>query len=124
MVPLSGSLIWIYLVSSIYIILALALGLLISAIAKTQLEALLASAMVLIMPCIMLSGMIYPIESMPIILKYVSAIMPPRYYISAMRKLMIMGVDIDKVIKEICILSAMATIFLTVALVKFNKRME
>ncbi len=124
MVPLAGSLLGIYFVSAIYIMLALSLGLLISTVAKTQLVALLASAMMLIMPCIMLSGMIYPVESMPTVLQWVSAIMPPRYYISAMRKLMIMGVGFDKVAQEVTVLSAMTLVLLTAALLKFNKRLE
>lgn len=124
MVPLAGSLLGIYAVSGIYILLALSLGLLISTVAKTQLVALLASAMLLIVPCIMLSGMIYPVESMPMILQYVSSIMPPRYYISAMRKLMIMGVGIDKVMKEVMVLLLMMMVLLTAALLKFKKRLK
>lgn len=123
-VPLAGSLIWIYVVSGIYILLALSLGLLISTVAKTQLVALLASAMLLIVPCIMLSGMIYPVESMPMILQYISSIMPPRYYISAMRKLMIMGVGIDKVMKEVMVLALMTLVLLSAALLNFKKRLE
>lgn len=124
LVPISGSLFWIFLVSCIYIIVALSLGLLISTVAKTQLVALLASAMMLLLPCILLSGMMFPVESMPTILQYVSAIMPPRYYISAMRKLMIMGVGIDKVMHEVLVLSLMATVLLSAALLKFRNRLE
>lgn len=124
LVPISGSLFWIFLVSCIYIIVALSLGLLISTVAKTQLVALLASAMMLLLPCILLSGMMFPVESMPTILQYVSAIMPPRYYISAMRKLMIMGVGIDKVMHELMVLSLMAVVLLSAALLKFRSRLE
>ena len=96
-VPLAGSLVWIFIVSLIYIALALSLGLLISNIAKTQFVELLLSAMELLLPTVMLSGMLFPVESMPTILQWVSAIIPPRYYIQAMRKLMIMGVGISEV---------------------------
>ena len=123
-VPLEGSLFWILLVSIIYILLALSLGLLISNIAQTQLVALLLSAMVLLMPVIMLSGMMFPIDSMPQIFQWAAAIVPPRYYIEAMRKLMIMGVGIEEVAKEVSILVGMTAFLLTVALVKFNKRLE
>ena len=124
LVPISGSLFWIFLVSCIYIIVALSLGLLISTVAKTQLVALLASAMMLLLPCILLSGMMFPVESMLDILQYISAIMPPRYYISAMRKLMIMGVGIDKVMHELMVLSLMAVVLLSAALLKFRSRLE
>ena len=122
-VPLAGSIVWIYVISTIYIILALSLGLLISTIATTQLMALLLSAMVLLMPIVMLSGMLFPVESMPEVLQWIAALVPPRYYIQAMRKLMIMGVDISNVVREIYILSAMALFLLIVALAKFKKRL-
>ena len=123
-VPLQGSIIWIYVVSTIYILLALSLGLLISNIADSQLMALLLSAMVLLIPIVMLSGMMFPIESMPQILQWISAIVPPRYYIEAMRKLMIMGVGIQEVAKEVIILSGMTVFILIVSLLKFKTRLE
>ncbi len=123
-VPLAGSLVWILVVSVIYILLALSLGLLISNVAKTQLVALLLSAMVLLLPIVMLSGMLFPVESMPKVLQWISAIIPPRYYIAAMRKLMIMGVGIGAVLKEVAILVGMTVFLLAIALKKFNTRLE
>lgn len=123
-VPIKGSLFWIYVVSTIYILLALSLGILVSTIAETQLVALLISAMLLMMPIIMLSGMMFPIESMPKILQYISAIIPTRYYISAMRKLMIMGTGIEEIYFEVSILISMLIALMSLALAKFNKRLE
>ena len=123
-VPLAGSILWIFLVSAIYILLALSLGLLISNIATSQLMALLLSAMVLLMPIVMLSGMLFPIESMPLVLQWISAVIPPRYYIEAMRKLMIMGVGIGEVMREVVILSGMTAFLLIVSLAKFKTRLE
>ena len=123
-VPMQGSVVWVYFVSTIYILLALSLGLLISNIANSQLVALLLSAMVLLMPIVMLSGMLFPIESMPKILQWISMVIPPRYYIQAMRKLMIMGVGIGEVMSEVATLSAFTAILLIVALAKFKKRLE
>ncbi len=122
-VPIAGNLGWIFAVSGVYITVALALGMLISTLARTQLVALLASAMMLMLPCILLSGMMFPIESMPKALQYVSAVIPPRYYISAIRKLMIMGVSIDKVTHEVTVLAAMAAVLLTAMLLNFKKRL-
>ena len=123
-VPLQGSLGWILIVSLIYILLALSLGLLISNIAQTQFVALLVSAMVLLLPTVMLSGMLFPVESMPTILQWISAIIPPRYYIQAMRKLMIMGVGIQEVWQEVVILIGMTSLLLVVSLKKFKTRLE
>ena len=86
--------------------------------------ALLASAMMLLLPVVMLSGMLFPIESMPPVLQYISALMPPRYYIDAMRKLMIMGAGVEDVLREIGVLSAMTLAFLTLALKKFNVTLD
>ncbi|MBO7141465.1 MAG: ABC transporter permease [Prevotella sp.] len=123
-VPLQGSLGWILVVSFIYILLALSLGLLISNIAQTQFVALLVSAMVLLLPTVMLSGMLFPIESMPTVLQWVSAVIPPRYYIQAMRKLMIMGVGIGEVWNEVVILIGMTALLLTFSLKNFKTRLS
>ena len=122
-VPLAGALGWIILVSLIYILLALSLGLLISNIAQTQFVALLVSAMVLLLPTVMLSGMLFPVESMPQILQWISAVIPPRYYIQAMRKLMIMGVGIQEVLTEVTVLCVMTALLLAVSLKKFKTRL-
>ena len=123
-VPVAGSLFWILVVSTIYILLALSLGLLISNIAQTQLVALLMSAMVLLMPVVMLSGMIFPVESMPQVLQWLAAVVPPRYYISAMRKLMIMGVGIENLVHEVTVLLGMTVVVLAIALKKFDVRLK
>ena len=123
-VPLLGGVGWILVVSLIYILLALSLGLLISNIAQTQFVALLVSAMVLLLPTVMLSGMLFPVESMPTILQWVSAVIPPRYYIQAMRKLMIMGVGIQEVWQEVVVLIGMTALLLVVSLKKFKVRLE
>ena len=123
-VPLEGSLFWILAVSVLYILLALSLGLLISNVAQTQLVALLMSAMLLLMPVVMLSGMLFPVESMPTILRWIAAVVPPRYYIAAMRKLMIMGVGIGDVLQEVLVLAGMTVFLLTVALKTFKDRLE
>ena len=123
-VPLAGSPFLILAVSTLYILLALSLGLLISNVAQTQLVALLMSAMVLLMPVVMLSGMLFPVESMPQVLQWLAAVVPPRYYIEAMRKLMIMGVGIGEVTREVAVLAGMTVVLLTIALKKFKQRIE
>ena len=123
-VPVAGSLFWILVVSTLYILLALSLGLLISNVAQTQLVALLMSAMVLLMPVVMLSGMLFPVESMPQVLQWLAAVVPPRYYIEAMRKLMIMGVGIEDVAREVAVLAGMTVVLLAIALKKFEVRLK
>ena len=76
------------------------------------------------MPTMLLSGMIFPIESMPVILQWISDILPARWYIQAVRKLMIEGVDISLVLTEIGILAVMAVLLITVSFKKFKNRLE
>lgn len=123
-VPVAGSLFWFFAVSLLYILLALSLGLLVSVVAQTQLVALLASGMLLLMPTMLLSGMIYPVESMPEVLRWVSCVVPARWFISAMRKLMIMGVGIGSVIQEVTVLCAMTVVLLCLALKSFSYRLK
>ena len=123
-VPVEGNLFWLAVISLTYITTALALGLLISAVTRTQTTAMLFSAAVLMMPVIMLSGMIFPVESMPGILQAVSCVIPARWYIPAVRKLMIEGLPVTYVAKELAILSGMALLLVTVSLKKFKNRLE
>lgn len=123
-VPVSGNLLAILTLCLLYIFLALCLGLLISVVAKTQLQALLISGMLMLMPNLLLSGMIYPIESMPLPLQWFSAIIPARWFIAAIRKLMVMGVGLPMVGRELLILTAMSLLILGIALKKFKTRLE
>ena len=123
-VPVAGSLFWLIAVSLLFIFVSLALGLLISTVTRTQVAAMLVSGLMLMMPTMLLSGMIFPIESMPAILQGISTVIPARWYIQAVRKLMIEGVDISLVLTEIGILTVMAVLLITVSFKKFKNRLE
>lgn len=123
-VPLSGSLGSIIMISVIYLILSLALGLLVSTIASSQVVALLVSAMVMLLPMMMLSGMVFPIENLPSVLKPLPYIVPARWYIEAIRKLMIMGLPVSAVVKEIVILVFMTFVLMGISLKKFKDKLE
>ena len=123
-VPVTGSWIGLALISFIFILVALSLGLLISSVVNTQVAAMLASGMGLMLPVILLSGLIFPIESMPVILQWFSDIIPAKWYIASVRKMMIQGLGLSSAIKELIILSGMAILLITVSLAKFKKRLE
>lgn len=123
-VPMSGGIVGIVGLSLLYIVLALALGLFISTVARTQVTALLVSAMLMLMPMIMLSGMVFPIGNMPAPLRWLSCIVPARWYIAAIRRLMIEGLPFTAVLREFAILAAMAAGLIAVALRKFNDKLE
>lgn len=123
-VPMSGGIVGIVGLSLLYIVLALALGLFISTVARTQVTALLVSAMFMLMPMIMLSGMVFPIGNMPAPLRWLSCIVPARWYIAAIRRLMIEGLPFTAVLREFAILAAMTAGLIAVALRKFNDKLE
>jgi ABC-2 type transport system permease protein len=123
-VPVSGSLVWLTVISMIFILTCLALGLLISTLVSTQMAAMLASGMGLMMPTMLLSGLIFPVESMPDVLQGLSCVVPARWYIAAVKKVMIQGVEIRFVLREIAILSGMALLFVAVSLKKFKTRLS
>src|SRR5574344_576297 len=123
-VPMAGSLFWIFTLSIIYILLSLALGLLISTLVKTQMVAMLCSAMLLMVPILLLSGMLFPIESAPLFFQWLSYIVPARWYISAMRKLMLEGVSLRYVAAELSILAGFTIMLVSVALLNFKNRIQ
>ena len=112
------------LLSWIFIVVSLLLGLLVSTIARTQVEAMLFSGMVLMMPTVLLSGMIFPIENMPLPLQLISNVIPARWYIVGIKKIMIEGLGISYAQREMGILMLMAVVLLIISLKKFNKRLE
>ena len=123
-VPMSGSMAVLVGLSLLYLLLSLALGLFISTVAHTQVVAIIISGMLLMLPVIMLSGMLFPVENMPGILRLLSCIVPARWYIEAVRKLMIAGLSFPAVWQECCILFAMTVALVAVALKKFNDKLE
>ncbi len=122
-VPVLGNIFVIGGVSLIFLLVALSLGLLFSTIAHSQIEALLYSGLIFLMPTTLLSGMLFPIESMPLFLQAIAQAMPAKWFIDAMRKLMIMGVDAKYVLKEVLVLTFMAITFMTISLKLFKKRL-
>lgn len=123
-VPVVGSLGLLIFVSLLFIFVSLAMGLLISTAVDSQLVALLMSVMGLMMPVIMLSGLMFPIENMPILLQLIAQVIPAKWYVSAMRAIMIQGLGIMEVWKEILVLGTMAIVLIALSLKKFKIRLE
>lgn len=122
-VPVRGNLLLLLSVSMLYIFLSLSLGLLISNVVRTQMAAVLVSGMGLIMPTVILSGLMFPIESMPAVLRGISCVVPARWYIAAVRKIMIEGVTLPYVWKEIAVLAGMTAVLLTAGVKQFKVRL-
>lgn len=122
-VPIKGSLLLLVSVSILYAIVSLCLGLLISTVADTQQAAMLISGIALMLPIMLLSGMMFPIENMPDILQWFSHIVPAKWYIIAVKDVMIKGLPAVSILKEIGILSFMAVVLVFLSVKRFKIRL-
>ena len=122
-VPIQGNLALLIAVSVLFIFLALSLGLLISTLVQTQVTAVLISGIGLMMPTLILSGMIFPIDNMPKPLQWASSIVPARWYIAAVKKVMIEGLGFTHVAKEVGILAGMVVFLIGASIAKIKNRL-
>lgn len=123
-VPITGSIFWLVLASFIFILVSLSTGLLISSFANTQVAAMLISGLVFMMPVMLLSGMIYPVSNMPYLLQIVAQFIPAKWFIEAVRKLMIQGLPVTSVLKELLVMTSMALAFIVLSIRSFKQRLE
>lgn len=122
-VPIRGSLTLLLFELLIFVLTTLSLGILISTVAKTQLVALMISVMGLLLPTIILSGFIFPIENMPKILQWISVIIPAKWFIIIVKDIMLKGSGIDMVWRETLVIMGFAMFFIFMSLKKFNIRL-
>ena len=123
-VPIVGSPVLLIGLSLVFIFVCLSLGVLISIIAPSQIVALLVSAVIGVILTLMLSGMIFPIENLPLVLQWLAQIIPAKWFIEAARNVMIKGAGIAAIAKELTVLGGMALFLLALSVKKFNKRIE
>jgi ABC-2 type transport system permease protein len=119
-----GSLALLLAESMLYILMSLSLGILISTVSKTMQQAIFISLIGLMLPTILLSGFIFPIENMPKIYDVVASILPPRYFIVIIKNIMIKGTGFLYVWKETLILIVMTMIFMGLSIRNFKIRLQ
>lgn len=122
-VPVRGSFTLLLFEILLFILTTLSLGILISTIAQTQQVALLLSLMVLMLPTIILSGFIFPVENMPVILQLISAILPAKWFIIIIKGIMLKGLGLDALWKETLIIFMFALVFILISVKKFKIRL-
>jgi ABC-2 type transport system permease protein len=122
--PVQGSLFLLGMESVLFIITALALGILISTVSATQQTAMMISLMGLMLPVILLSGFIFPITSMPLPLQVISNIIPAKWFIIIIKAIMLKGVGLQFVWKETLILIGMTVFFIGLSVKKYKIRLE
>lgn len=122
--PVKGSLFLLLVECMLYILMSLTLGILISTVSKNMQQAIFISLIGLMLPTILLSGFIFPIENMPKVYDYVSMVMPPRYFIVIIKNIMIKGTGLMYIWKETLILTIMTLFFIGLSVRKFKIRLE
>jgi ABC-2 type transport system permease protein len=122
--PVHGSMIILLAESILFITLALSVGIFISTVSNTQQVAMFVSMFALMLPTILLSGFIFPIENMPLPLQWLSAIMPPRWFIVIIKNVMLKGAGIGYIWKETLILAGITVLFILLSIKRFKTRLE
>ncbi|GBL36537.1 inner membrane transport permease YbhS [Anaerolineaceae bacterium] len=122
-VPINGSLPLLLLLSALFLVTNLALGLLISTVAGTQQEAII-FALFYNLPSIFLSGFIYPVAAMPRALQLISYAIPLRYFLIVVRGIVLKAVGVAQLWPEIIALSIFAVVVITAAATRFQKRLD
>jgi len=121
--PVRGNLLLLFAESTLFIITCLSLGLMISNITTSQQTAMLFSMMGMMLPTLLFTGFIFPLENMPVPLQVVSHIVPARWYYIIVKSVMLKGLGFSSVWKETCILLAMTVFLLVMSLKKFKIRL-
>ena len=122
--PVKGSILLLYAVSLLFIITSLAIGLLISIVSQSQQSAMFGSLMATMLPTLLLSGFMFPIENMPLPLQIISNIVPSKWFYIIVKDIMIKGSGFGAIWKETLILAGMTVFLLIVSLKKFKIRLE
>ncbi len=122
-VPIAGNIFLILLLSTLFILSALSLGMLISSITKTQQAAMMMSGAGLLLPTMLLSGLIFPTENMPLPLQLISNIIPAKWFIIAIKDAMIKGLGFVAIWKEMTILLGMTIFLLALSIKQFKNRL-
>jgi ABC-2 type transport system permease protein len=123
-VPLRGSLLLLVLLTLLYLLNTLGLGLLVSTLVNTQQQAMMFSAFVVMVPMIYLSGLLFPIENMPRAIQIVTYVVPVRYYANVIRGIFLRGSGLAVLWPDALVLLGIGTFLLTLASRRFRKSLD
>jgi ABC-2 type transport system permease protein len=121
--PVKGSIALLIAETMLYILLGLSIGIFVSSSVQKMENAIFISFLALMLPSLLLSGFIFPIENMPKIYDYVSMILPPRWFVEIIRSIMIKGAGFGFIWKETLILAVMTLFFMALSARRFKVRL-
>ena len=120
--PVMGSWWWLFISTVVFLLGGLGFGLFVSTIAETQQVAFLIALIVTMLPSMILSGLIFPIASMPEVLQWITYIIPPRHYITILRGIMLKGTGVGTWTMELLILTAFAGAMMVIASIRLHRQ--
>jgi len=123
-IPLRGQVLLLYAFSGLFLLTTLGMGLLVSTLVKTQQQAMMVAAFFVMMPFILLSGFIFPVENMPAAIQALAAIIPLKYYLEIVRGIFLKGTGWNELWHPALVLLLWGSAILTIASLNFRKRMD
>lgn len=123
-IPVKGSILFLFLSSFVFMLSTLGLGLFVSTISRTQQQAMITSAFLVIMPMIFLSGFSFPIENMPKFIQYITYLIPLKYFLIIIRGIILKGIGFFDLWRELLVLFFMGVTILVLSSLRFRKRLE
>lgn len=123
-VPFQGNVLLLLVLSLVYIYTALSFGILISTVAASLRVAMLVTLATTIMPTMILSGFIFPIESMPRLLQFITMLVPARYFLVIVRGIMLKGIGFNYLWEAVLMLFLMGSLFMAISAKRFKGRLE
>jgi ABC-2 type transport system permease protein len=123
-IVIAGSVFLLFALSGVFLISTLGLGLLVSTVSRTQQQAMMTSVFFVMLPMIILSGFVFPIENMPRLIQYATLLFPLRYYFLIVRGVFLKGAGMPELWDETLILFGIGVLILVVSALRFRKRLE
>jgi ABC-2 type transport system permease protein len=123
-VPFRGSYLTLAISSALFMVVVLSLGFLISVLAKNQFAASQIALLVTFLPAFLLSGFLFAIEQMPVVLQYITRILPARYYVSVLKQIFLKGTPTSMLYADLIPLAVFAFLLTLIATRSFHKRLE
>ena len=123
-IVIAGSVFLLFALSGVFLISTLGLGLLVSTVSRTQQQAMMTSVFFIMLPMIILSGFVFPIENMPRLIQYATLLFPLRYYFLIVRGIFLKSAGMPELWDETLILFGIGVLILAVSALRFRKRLE
>ena len=123
-IPLRGSVGLLFAMASVFLAGVLSMGILISILTKNQLLASQLAMILTFLPAFLLSGLMIPIHNMPVVIQWITHIVPARYFVSLLRGIYLKGVGLEVLWGEAILLSVFGLVMVTLAIARFKKRLS